>query len=500
MIIDNTTDKPKKPRTPRKPKEVATTLELNDPALNLIGEFADSLGVEIYVVGGYVRDYFLGGGRKDYDFTVIGDPIEFAKKLGARLGVFPVLFERFRTAMLPWGEGQLEFVGARREEYEHGSRKPIVAEGGLADDLKRRDFTINAMAASLNKGGFGRLVDMFQGQKDLQEKLLRTPLEPGVTFRDDPLRMMRAARFASTLNFQIEDNAYKALAENAEELKNISQERITDEFLKILLSPAPSIGLRILHETGMLKIFFPELHALGGVDTIETGRAQYGHKDVLQHSFKVVDNISKTSGNVWLRFAALIHDIGKPRTKSFIPSTGWSFHGHEEVGARMTRSIFKKLKLPFDHIEYVERLIRLHQRPMALVDDEITDSAVRRLAFHAGSDLADLFALCRADITTKNPNLTQKYLSNYDKVFQKTQDVQEKDKLREFQSPVRGEEIMEVCGLGPCRAVGYIKNKIEEAILDGLIPNEYEAAKAYFLRAKEGWLDEMPANYIHRGN
>lgn len=451
---------------------------------------ADKEGVQVYAVGGFVRDYFLGGIGNDFDFTVVGDAIDFAGKAAKLFKSKPVVYNRFMTAMVPIGDIKIEFVGTRREEYTPGSRKPEVYEGTFEEDLRRRDFTINAMAASINKSNLGEVVDLFGGLADLRDGILRTPLEPETTFSDDPLRMMRAARFASRLGFRIEERCFAAIQKMADRISIISQERITDEFLKILATAQPSYGLNILYETGLLRLIFPELHKMAGNNQAEDNGKVYAHKDVLFHSFKVLDNISNVTDNIWLRFAALVHDIAKPVTKKLIPGSGWSFHGHEDLGARHMERIFRRMKLPLEVLGYVERLVRLHQRPMVLVDEGVTDSAIRRLAYQAGDALEDLFILCRADITTNNPKLSKKYLNNYEKVAAKVIEVQEKDKLREFQSPVRGEEIMAICGLEPSPAVGYIKLAIEEAILEGYIPNEYEAAKEYFLTNKDKWLDE----------
>lgn len=455
-----------------------------------IGKFADSAGVRAYIVGGYVRDVYLGRPRTDFDFTIIGDPVEFAERLAERFNTKAVVYPRFRTALVPIGHFKCEFVGTRKEEYLPDSRKPIVSEGTLEDDLRRRDFTTNAMAAGVNSDNFGQVIDLFGGAEALKNRLLDTPLDPYTTFSEDPLRMMRAARFASQLSFAIAPRVTESIKELRERIKIISQERITDEFMKIIASPVPSIGISALYEMGLLEHILPELSAMAGVErVVERGR-EHAHKDVLFHSLRVLDKVAEQSENVWLRLAALLHDVAKPRTKRFIEGTGWSFHGHEEIGARMMPKFFRRFKLPLEHEEYVERLIRLHQRPMVLVSEGVTDSAVRRLAFQAGDALEDLFMLCSADITTNNPKLTAKYLSNYDKVAEKVLDVQERDKLREFQSPVRGEEIMEICSIEPSRSVGYIKTHIEEAILDGLIPNEYEPAREYFLAHKDAWLAE----------
>ncbi len=453
-----------------------------------IGKIADEQNVAVYVVGGYVRDYLLENKRADIDCTVCGDAISFAKIIANHFKTKVVIYERFRTALVPIGNYHIEFVGTRQEKYLPDSRKPITSEGTLEDDLRRRDFTVNAMAASLNSKNFGMLIDLFDGYNHLKDKLLITPLEPNVTFSEDPLRMMRAARFASQLNFKLDNSAYEAIRRMADRIKIISQERITDEMMKMIAAPQPSIGFSILYNTGLLSYIFPELNALKGVEVVENAQGQvYAHKDVFWHSLKVLDNIALSTNNLWLRFAALTHDIGKLKTKRFIEGSGWHFFGHEEKGARMMDGIFRKMRLPLDRIDYVKTLVRMHLRPMQLVSGEVTDSAIRRLAVQAGEALGDLFLLCRSDITSKNPNLTRQFLNNYDIVAQKVLDVQERDKLREFQSPVRGEEIMKICNIPPGKMVGTIKSNIENAILDGIIPNDYEAAKAYFLVNKDIW-------------
>lgn len=469
---------------------IVDKIDLDIDIFRRVGKIADELGVKVFAVGGFVRDYYLGIPDHDYDFTVIGDSLEFAKAVAFRFKSKAVLFERFRTAMVPIGDLNLEFVGTRKEKYKEHSRKPIVTQGSFMDDLKRRDFTVNAMAMCINEGHYGEIIDQFGGLRDLADGRLITPLDPRTTYIDDPLRMMRAARFAAQLGFEIEQKSFDAIAETKDRIKIISQERISDEFLKMMRAPKPSVGLKILYQTGLLEIIFPDLHRLGGVDEVEDNGKIYSHKDVFFHTLQVVDNLSEVTDNVWLRFAALMHDIAKSVTKKFIPGVGFSFHGHEELGARRMKKIFRDMKFPMEHLEYVEKLVRLHQRPMVLVDEGVTDSAVRRLAFQAGAALEDLFKLCKADITTKNAANQARYLKNYDVVAQKVLDVQEKDKLREFQSPVRGEEIMELCEIKPSRAVGYIKTQIEEAILDGLLPNEYEEAKIFFLNNKDKWLNE----------
>ena len=464
-----------------------TKIEITEPALFALGHIADEHGVELYAVGGCVRDILLNRENKDLDFTVVGDAIAFARIVAKE---FPhagevIVYEQFGTAMVPVRDYILEFVGTRKEEYQAESRNPIVTVGTLLDDLHRRDFTVNAIAASLNKDTFADVIDIFNGQEDLERKILRTPLDPETTFSDDPLRMMRAFRFAAQLNFSIEPSALMAIKKMSARIEIISQERITGELLKILQSPKPSVGLRLMFESGVLPHIFPEVAQLSGVEQKKVGVQEYHHKDVFFHTLQVVDNISAWTDDVWLRFAALMHDIAKPRTKQFTEQIGWSFHGHEEIGARMMKKIFRTLKLPMQPLEYVTKLVRLHLRPMALVDEQVTDSAVRRLIVEAGDDLEDLFTLCRADITSKNPRLVRQYLANYDLVWEKVLAVREKDMLRAFQSPVRGEEIMQVCGLSPSRTIGELKKAIEEAILDGVIPNEHDPALEYLMKIKD---------------
>ena len=475
---------------------VKDKIEISNPLLQQIGALADAHGVDAYVVGGYVRDYILEQGDKDIDILVIGDAVQFAKLVAAKFGTETVVaFERFGTAMVPMNGGKVEFVGARKESYDPASRKPLVTGGTLADDLLRRDFTVNTLAVSINKNTFGALYDQFNGIGDLQDGILRTPLDPLKTFEDDPLRIMRAIRFASQLKFTIEENTFAALETMKGRLSIISQERISDEFLKILKTDQPSIGLRLMFDTGVMHLVFPEIAAMAGVDQ----RKDHHHKDVFLHTCIVVDNIARTTDNVWLRFTALVHDIAKPRTKAFKEGTGWTFHGHEELGARMMKSIFRRLKLPLDPLPYVEKLVRLHLRPMVLVDEIVTDSAVRRLVFYAGNDVDDLMKLCRADITSKNPKLVEKYLRNYDIVMQKIIEVEEKDRLRNWQPPVKGEEIMALCGLQPGRAVGVLKSAIEEAILDGKIPNEHDAALEFLLQIKDSVLEESKKSSVKTG-
>ncbi len=465
-------------------------VEIREPLLLRIGDLADRKGVRAYVVGGYVRDLLRGSSVKDLDVVVLGSGIEFARSAASELGrTNLVIYEKFGTAMLQLDDWKIEFVGARNESYSSHSRKPAVQGGTLEDDLARRDFTINALAVSLNRQDCGLLIDPFGGYDDLQEGILRTPLNPVETFSDDPLRIMRAMRFASQLEFRVLPEVLDAAAFMAKRLSIVSQERITDEFMKIMASPRPSVGLELMFDAGVLELVFPEVAQLAGVDQ----RKDYHHKDVFRHTLKVLDNVAEQSSNLWLRMAALLHDIAKPRTKAFHESIGWTFHGHEELGARMVKPIFRRMKLPMEHIPYVEALVRLHLRPMALVDDEVTDSAVRRLMFDAGEYIDDLMLLCRADITSKNPRLVQQVKRNYDRVIEKMQLVEEKDRLRNWQPPVRGDEIMEVFGLEPGPAVGKLKQAVTDAVLDGKIPYDHDAALAYLHSVKEKILGE-PAN------
>lgn len=449
--------------------------------LKTVAEIANRENAEAFIVGGYVRDLLLNRKRVDIDILVVGDGPNFARKVAESFGVENVnIFANFGTAHFKFNNIDFEFVGARKESYDRNSRKPNVNLGSFEDDINRRDFTINTLAISLNRKNFGELIDKFNGLEDLKNHIIRTPLNPIKTFDDDPLRILRAFRFAAQLNFNVDNKILEAATEMRERLKIVSQERITDEFFKILKSPKPSVGLKLLYNTKVMEIVFPEIANLGGVDQ----RKDYHHKDVFIHTCQVVDNVAKVSDNVWLRFTALVHDIAKPKTKRFIDGIGWTFHGHEELGARMMKSIFKKLKLPFSKLNYVEKLVRLHLRPIALVSENVTDSAIRRFIVSAGEDLDDLITLCRADITSKNPEKVAKYLSNYNIVMEKVKDVEEKDKLRAFQSPVKGNEIMKVFNLKPSRKVGEIKKAIEDAILDGKIENNYDAAYKFMLELK----------------
>ena len=456
--------------------------------IKIASEAASYLNVKVYIVGGFVRDAILNRTNKDIDFVVVGNGMEFAKELAKRLKIMNIsVFKNFGTAQFVYNSIELEFVGARKESYNHDSRNPEVESGSFEDDINRRDFTINSLAVSINKDDFGKLTDLFDGLSDIENKVIRTPLDPKITFDDDPLRIMRAFRFAAQLGFTVDDKLLEAAQELAPRLEIISQERITVEFLKILSSQKPSIGLKYLFHTKVMDVIFPEISNLAGVEQ----RKDFHHKDVFFHTCEVVDNIAKMTENtdsrdkrIWLRFAALVHDIAKPKTKKFVEGTGWTFHGHEEFGARMMKHIFKELKLPLSYLHYVENLVRLHLRPIALVNEQVTDSAIRRLIVAAGEDLDDLITLCRADITSKNPQKVKKYLNNYEKVMQKVIEVREKDELRAFQSPVHGDEIMKVCNLTPSKKVGEIKSAIEEAILDGTIANNYEEAYQYLLKLK----------------
>jgi len=455
--------------------------------LKTASKAAEEVGVEAYAVGGFIRDLILKKEVEDIDFLIVGDVMKYAQTFAASLGINDiVIFKTFGTAHFNHHGLNFEFVGARKESYRKSSRKPDVSEGTFLDDISRRDFTINTIAVSILNENFGEVIDHFNGISDIENKLIRTPLDPKVTFDDDPLRILRAFRFASQLNFSVDDSIMNAAEELRDRLEIVSQERKTDEFLKILKSPKPSIGLKLLQQTKVMEVVFPEISQMIGVEQ----REDYHHKDVFFHTLEVVDNISNKSDDVWLRLAALVHDIAKPRTKKFVEGTGWTFHGHEELGARMMKSVFRRIKLPMNKLDYVERLVRLHLRPVALVSDTVTDSAIRRLIVAADEYLEDLITLCRADITSKNPDKVERYLQNYEVVMKKVLEVQEKDKLRAFQSPVSGEVIMQACSLTPSKKVGEIKTAIEEAILDGIIGNNYEEAYDYLLKIKDDFLKD----------
>lgn len=454
---------------------------LKNPVFKQVGDVADSLGRQCFVVGGYVRDIFLNRKSKDIDFVSVGSGIEIAEAVAAssEKKAFLSVFRNFGTAQVKIGSLELEFVGARRESYSHDSRKPIVEDGTLEDDQCRRDFTINAMAISVNGNSFGKLIDPFNGIGDLNSGIIRTPLDPDITFSDDPLRMMRAVRFATQLGFDIYPETFEAISRNKERIEIISKERIVDELSKIIRSPIPSRGFLLLDKCGLLPLIFPELSALNGVDKMN-GR---GHKDNFQHTMQVLDSVAAKSDNEWLRWAALLHDIGKPATKKYDEKIGWTFHNHNFIGEKMIPRIFKKMKMPLnDKMKYVQKLVGLHMRPIALVEDTVTDSAVRRLLFDAGEDIDDLMILCESDITSKNPDKVRRLLANFAIVREKMQELEEKDRLRCFQPPVHGEEIMQIFGLQPCKEVGLIKESIKNAILDGIIPNEREAALDYMFK------------------
>ncbi|WP_446051668.1 CCA tRNA nucleotidyltransferase [Zobellia laminariae] len=458
------------------------TQALSNPIFKIVSQAADELGVDCYVIGGFVRDYLLERGtHKDIDIVAIGSGIELAKKVASLLKGKPKVsvFKNFGTAMLRHDDIELEFVGARKESYHRDSRKPVVEDGTLADDQNRRDFTINALAISLNSSNYGALLDPFDGVSDLENKIIRTPLEPGITYSDDPLRMMRAIRFATQLNFTIEEASLQAITDNKDRIRIISKERIVDELNKILESSVPSLGFSLLNKTGLLPYILPELVALQGIEEIEGQR----HKDNFWHTLEVVDNISETTDNLWLRWAALLHDIGKAPTKKFHKKIGWTFHGHEFVGSKMVYKLFKRLRMPLnDKMKFVQKMVLMSSRPIVLSEDYATDSAVRRLVFDAGENVEDLMTLCEADITTKNPKKQRKYKNNFKVVRQKIIEVEERDSIRKFQPPVSGEEIMETFNLKPSKEIGIIKEAIKEAILEGEIPNEYEAAKEFMLR------------------
>jgi tRNA nucleotidyltransferase (CCA-adding enzyme) len=456
----------------------------------IISRAGAEVGQEVYVVGGYVRDYYLGrldnGDEMDIDFVTIGEGIKLAKKVAAFLDADNLaVFKQFGTAQVSYQGLDLEFVGARKESYQRDSRKPIVEDGTMKDDQLRRDFTINALSWSLNKENFGELFDPFEGIQDLKKELIRTPVDPLTTFDDDPLRMMRAVRFATQLQFEIEKQTYNAIEEMAPRLDIISKERIIDELNKIVMADKPSIGFALLFKTGLLEQFFPEMVELHGVEEVQGIR----HKDNFWHTLEVLDNVAEVSDNLWLRWAAIMHDIAKPVTQKFVPGTGWTFHGHDAIGAKWVERIFRRLGLPLDErMRYVQKLVRLHLRPIALVSDEVTDSAIRRLIYDAGDDIDDLMTLCRADITSKNDRRVKKYHKNFDYVEKKIVEVEEKDRLRKWTNPVDGNEIMDALDIEPGPVIGEIKDAIREAILEGEIPNEHDAAFDYMMKIKDEYI------------
>jgi putative nucleotidyltransferase with HDIG domain len=451
---------------------------LNQHIYQIISNCANQIGVDAYLIGGFVRDIFLKRNSKDIDIVAVGRGIDLANKVKDELGdeAHIAVFKNFGTAQIKFQDLEIEFVGARKESYNRDSRKPVVEDGSLKDDQLRRDFTINALAIGISENNFGKLLDPFNGLEDLKHQIIRTPLDPDITYSDDPLRMMRAIRFAAQLSFTIEEKSLLAIQTNKERIGIVSKERIADELNKIILSPKPSYGFKLLFDTGLLHLIFPEMVKLQGVDTVKG----LSHKDNFYHTLEVLDNVALKSDNLWLRWAAVLHDIAKPATKRFEEGKGFTFHGHEDKGARMVPKIFTALKLPLNEkMKYVQKLVQLHLRPIVLAKTEVTDSAVRRVLFDAGDDIDDLMALCEADITTKNPNKVKRYMHNFEIVRSKLVELEEKDKIRNWQPPIKGDDIMTIYDLAPGREIGILKNALKDAILDGVIENNYESAKAF---------------------